>query len=56
MVQPKTPMKLDAKQFVSKSGAPFDSTSMTGQRFVVTAKLPSGQLGRFVLRWTGGSR
>jgi len=53
---PNQKASVDAKKFLNKNGAPFDSLKMTGSRFIVRGHLPSGREGRFVLTWGGGGR
>jgi LPXTG-motif cell wall-anchored protein len=56
ILRPMEPVTVEGKQFLSKTGAAFDGTTMKGERVVVTAQLPSGTRGTFVLKWGGGGQ
>ena len=53
VVAPKDPVTLEGKQFTGTGGTPFNAATMPGTHFVVTARLPSGRMGRFILKWAG---
>ncbi|HUW57322.1 MAG TPA: hypothetical protein VMZ92_11865 [Planctomycetota bacterium] len=56
VVAPNDPVTLEGKQFTDTGGTPFNVATTPGTHFVVTARLPSGRMGRFILNWAGRTR
>jgi hypothetical protein len=52
-VEPNQQIRLEIKEFVNKQGGVFDPTTMTFQRFIITARLESGVQGRLEQRYGG---
>ncbi len=56
VVAPNDVLTLQGKEFIGAGGTTFDAKTMRGTHVVITARLPSGRMGRFILKWAGAAR
>ena len=56
VVAPNDVLTLQGKDFTGAGGTTFDAKTMKGTHVVITARLPSGRTGRFILKWVGAAR